>query len=136
LPRRKSLTLTGAELRIMEVLWQKGTATVAEVAALMPPPPIAYNSILTTMRILERKGHVRHTEAGRAFVYRPAIERDEAARSAVGDVLNRFFRNKPGKLALSLIENERPSRDELERLRSLIDSYEEGRQPEPRRPKS
>lgn len=135
MPRRKSPTLTGAELRIMEILWKKGSATVSEVEALMPPPAIAYNSILTTLRILERKGHVKHTEAGRAFVYRPAIQRDDAARSAVGDLVTRFFGNKPGELALQLIENERPSQVELERLRSLIDAYEENSRAS-RRPKS
>lgn len=125
MPRKPSPTLTGAELRIMEVLWKKTRATVAEVAAALPPPPVAYNTVLTTLRILERKGHVTHDEAGRAFVYRPSIERDDAAQTAVGDLVKRFFRNNPGELALRLIESERPSADELARLRSLIDQYQE-----------
>jgi predicted transcriptional regulator len=119
----------------MEILWKQGSATVAEVAALIPPPTIAYNSVLTTLRILERKGHVRHTEAGRAFVYRPAVQRDEVARSAIVDVLGRFFSNKPGELALQLIGDERPSQEELQRLRSLIDAYEDSGRPPERRPK-
>jgi predicted transcriptional regulator len=125
MPRRPSATLTRAELRIMEVLWNQSQATVAQVAAALPPPPIAYNTVLTILRILERKGHVRHEAIGRAFVYRPAIERDDAAQSAVGDLVHRFFRNNPGELALRLIERERPSADELARLRSLIEQYEE-----------
>lgn len=125
MPRKKSPTLTEAELRIMEVLWSKGTATVAEVATALPPPPIAYNSVLTTMRILERKGHVRHREVGRAFLYEPVIAREVAAQTAVGHVLKRFFRNNPGELALRLIEGDRPNRDELARLKSLIEQYEE-----------
>lgn len=125
MPRRQSPTLTGAELRIMEVLWKRAHATVADVAAALPPPPLAYNTVLTTLRILERKGHVTHEEAGRAFVYRPALARDDAAQTAVGDVVKRFFRNNPGELALRLIERERPSPDELARLRSLIEEYEE-----------
>jgi predicted transcriptional regulator len=125
MPRKKSPTLTEAELRIMEVLWAKGRATVADVAAALPPPPIAYNSVLTTMRILERKGHVRHREAGRAFLYEPAIARDAAAQTAVGHVVKRFFRNNPGELALRLIERDRPSDEELARLKSLIEQYEE-----------
>jgi len=112
----------------MDVLWERGASTVAEITAALPPPPIAYNSVLTTMRILEQKGYVAHEEAGRAFVYRALIERDDAARSAVGHVLSRFFDNSAGSLALRLIENERPSSDELRRLRSLIDQYEEGGQ--------
>jgi predicted transcriptional regulator len=126
--RRRSATLTEAELRLMEVLWQRGQATVAEVTAALPPPPIAYNSVLTTMRILERKGYVAHDEAGRAFIYRPLLAREEAAGHAVGHVLSRFFDNSAGSLALRLIENERPSSDELQRLKALIEQYEEGGQ--------
>jgi predicted transcriptional regulator len=124
--RRRSATLTEAEQRLMEVLWQLGQATVAEVTAALPPPPIAYNSVLTTMRILERKGYVAHEEAGRAFVYSPLIAREEAAGDAVGHLLSRFFDNSAGTLALRLIANERPSGEELERLKALIEGYEEG----------
>jgi predicted transcriptional regulator len=126
--RRRSSTLTEGELRLMEVLWQKGAATVADVTAALPPPPIAYNSVLTTMRILERKGYVKHEEAGRAYVYRPIVAREEAAGHAVGHLLSRFFDNSAGSLALRLIETERPSTDELQRLKALIEQYEEPQQ--------
>lgn len=123
--RKKSLTLTEAELRLMDVLWQKGHATVAEVTEALPPPPLAYNTVLTTMRILEQKGYVAHEEEGRAFVYHPLVKRDEAARSAVGHLVSRFFGNKSSALALRLIEEQRPSDEELERLKKLIEQYEE-----------
>lgn len=123
--RRRSATLTEAELRLMEVLWERGPSTVAEVTAALPPPPIAYNSVLTTMRILERKGYVAHEEAGRAFVYRTLLGREDAAGHAVGHVLSRFFDNSAGTLALRLIETERPSDEELQRLKALIEQYEE-----------
>ena len=110
----------------MEILWQKEQATVADVTAALPPPPIAYNSVLTTMRILERKGYVAHEEAGRAFVYRPLVAREEAAGHAVGHVLSKFFDNSAGTLALRLIQDERPSEEELTRLKALIERYEEG----------
>jgi predicted transcriptional regulator len=126
LARTRSKTLTEAELRLMDILWEKGRATVAEVTAALPPPPIAYNSVLTTMRILEQKGYVVHEEAGRAFVYRPIVARDAAAQNAVGHLLSRFFENSSGSLALRLIESERPSDEELLRLRALIEQYEEG----------
>lgn len=125
--RRRSNTLTEAELRLMEVLWQKGAATVAEITAALPPPPIAYNSVLTTMRILERKGYVAHAEAGRAYMYRPLVPREEAVGHAVGHLLSRFFDNSAGTLALRLIETERPSNEELLRLKALIEEYEEPR---------
>ena len=123
--RKKSPTLTEGELRVMEVLWQLGRGTVAEVTAAILPPPIAYNTVLTTLRILEQKGHVGHEEAGRAYIYRPLIAREAAAQSAVKQVVSKFFGNNTGALALRLIENERPSDDELARLRSLIERYEE-----------
>lgn len=125
MPRKKSPTLTEAELRVMEVLWKLERATVGEVAEALPPPPLAYNTVLTTLRILEQKGHVSHDEAGRAYVYFPLVEREAAAQSAVKQVVSKFFGNSAGALALRLIENERPSQDELDRLRKLIDSYEE-----------
>ncbi len=124
--RKKSPTLTEAELRLMEVLWQKRTATIADVTEALPPPPIAYNTVLTTMRILEQKGYVSHEEEGRVYVYSPLVEREEAAQSAVGLLLNRFFGNKSAELALRLIENERPGEAELQRLKTLIEQYEEG----------
>lgn len=126
MPRKKSVTLTDAELRVMEVLWGLGRGTVAEVSEALPPPPLAYNTVLTILRILEQKGHVRHEEAGRAYVYVPVMEREMAAQSAVKHVLSNFFSNRAGSLALRLIENERPSDDELTRLRALIERYEEG----------
>jgi predicted transcriptional regulator len=124
--RKSSKTLTEAELRLMEVLWEKGQATVAEVTAALPPPPLAYNSVLTTMRILEQKGYVTHAEAGRAFVYSPLVERETAAQNAVGHLLSRFFENSSASLALRLIETQRPSDTELLRLKALIERYEEG----------
>jgi predicted transcriptional regulator len=124
-PRKKSPTLTEAELRVMEVLWRLRRATVAEITNALPPPPIAYNSVLTTMRILEQKQIVAHDEAGRAFAYYPLVEREAAAQSAVGYLLKRFFENNSGELALRLIERERPSDAELNRLRELIERYEE-----------
>jgi predicted transcriptional regulator len=124
--RKKSPTLTEAELRLMEVLWEKRSATIADVTEALPPPPIAYNTVLTTMRILEQKGYVSHEEQGRAYVYSPLVGREEAAQSAVGLLLNRFFGNKSAELALRLIENERPGEAELQRLKTLIEQYEEG----------
>lgn len=126
MPRKKSPTLTEAEHRIMDVLWQRGKATVAEVTSALPPPPLAYNSVLTTMRILEQKGYVGHEEAGRAYAYFPLVKQEAAAQNAVGHLLSRFFKNNTGELALKLIEQERPSDEELKRLKALIESYEEG----------
>jgi predicted transcriptional regulator len=119
--RKKSQTLTEAELPIMDVLWQKRSATVGDVVEnLEKEKPVAYNTVLTLMRILERKGYVRHTKDGRAFVYQPVVERGEASRSAVRHLLSRFFNDSPELLMLNLLREERIDERELERLRGLI----------------
>ena len=122
--RRGSPVLTDAELRLMEVLWRKPSATVNDVMEGAGSPPLSYSTVLTTLRILERKGYAVHDEVNRAYVYRPLVARDEAASKDVGNVLKRFFSGKPLDLAMRLVEHDRPSRDELKRLRALIDRYE------------
>jgi predicted transcriptional regulator len=123
LARKKSPNLTEAELRLMDVLWEKGSATVAEVAEALPKQlDLAYNTVLTTLRILEDKGYLRHTKAreGRAFRYRPVVSREVASRNAVRHLLGRFFRDSPGALVLNLLEDEDLSEDELKRIRDLL----------------
>jgi predicted transcriptional regulator len=121
--RKKSPHLTEAELRLMDVLWGKGAATVAEVVEALPKDlNLAYNTVLTTMRILENKGYVRHRKPkeGRAFVYRPAVTRELASRGALRHVLDRFFRNSAEALVLNLLDDERLSEEELDRIRALL----------------
>lgn len=125
MPRKTSPTLTDAELRLMEVLWTKGRATVADIVGALPPPPVHYSTVLTTMRILERKGFVSHHEDGRTYVYEANVDREAAADSALGHLVKKFFRNSPTSLALRLVSKEKPSREELARLKALIDEYEE-----------
>jgi predicted transcriptional regulator len=122
LGRKKSPTLTAAEHRIMEVLWSKGSATVADVTAAVGEPALAYTTVLTTLRTLERKGYARHRVSGRAFIYLPAVDRDAVRRGVVGYVLREFFDDSPRTLMLNLLESERIDRDELARLRSMIDA--------------
>jgi predicted transcriptional regulator len=128
LARKKSASLTDAELRLMEVLWDKGEATVAEVADALPRElDLAYNTVLTTLRILEEKGFVHHTKAnaGRAFVYRALVDREHASRTAVRQLVSRFFRNSPELLVLNLLEDEELSRKELRRIRALLAGEEQ-----------
>ena len=123
--RKKPKPLTKAELRIMHVLWEKRRATVADVVAAIAKPPLAYTTVLTMLRILEQKGIVAHEADGRAHVYRPRVERDEAASSALGDVLGSFFSDSKAALAVRLMAEERPSEDELASIKALIARYEE-----------
>ena len=121
--RKRSIGLTEAELRLMEVIWRKGKATVGEVVeALGKRSGPAYNTVLTTMTILERKGFLRHTapEAGRAFVYHPMVSRRQASGNAVRHLLGRFFGNSAEALILNLIEDKELSDAELRRIRELL----------------
>ena len=122
MPRGKSPTLTEAELRLMDVLWDRGSSTVTDVVDALPKRrKLAYSSVLTTMRILEQKGYVKHEKRGRAFVYHPLIGRGEAQSSAVRYVLSRFFENSPEALVLNVLENEQLDAEELKRLRRIIE---------------
>jgi predicted transcriptional regulator len=119
--RRKSRTLTDAELRIMEVLWDKGSATVAEVAdALAGKDGSAYTTILTMMGILRVKGYLSCRKRGRAHVFTPRVGREDAARKAVRQLLARFFAGSPGELVLSFLRDEDLSPEELDELKRQI----------------
>ena len=121
MPPKKSITLTEAELRLMKILWQRGESVVSDLVAAMPDgETLAYNSVLTTVRILEQKGYVDHRQEGRAFVYRPCVAEHEASRSEVRHVLSRFFGNSRERLLLSLLGDDEISPEELQRLKEAI----------------
>lgn len=126
-PRKTSQTLTEAELRIMQVLWQKGPGTVQHILDALPQQPsLAYNTVLTTIRILERKGYVEHAKDGRAHVYNPLVAEGEASRSEIRHLVSRFFRNSHEDLVLNILEDRGIDPSELDRLRKMLD-----RAPEP-----
>ena len=119
--RKKSPNLTEGELPLMEVLWKRGSATVGEVVASLPAdPPLAYSTVLTTLRILEAKGYLRHTKNGRAFVYEPVVVQEEASRRALGYLLNRFFGGSREVLVMNLLKEETIGRAELRRIKKMI----------------
>jgi predicted transcriptional regulator len=104
----------------MEVLWKRGQATVADVVDALEPPPLAYSTVLTTMRTLEQKGYVAHREDGRAYVYHPLVERAAAAKSATQHLLDRFYGNSPGDLAVALLDQARLSDADIAKIRRLL----------------
>ncbi len=121
MPPKKSNTLTEAELRLMKILWRRGESAVNDLVAAMPEgEALAYNSVLTTIRILEQKGYVEHRQEGRAFIYWAVVAEHDASRSEVKHVLSRFFGNSREQLLLSLLGDGEISRDELERLKAAI----------------
>jgi len=121
--RKKSLNLTEAELRLMDIVWDKGPVTVGEVAAALPgEPPLAYNTVLTTLRVLEQKGYVRHTKAreGRAFIYRAVVGRKQASQNALRNLVRGFFSNSPELLVLNLLDDGDLSERERKKIRNLL----------------
>ena len=125
--RKKSLNLTEGELPLMQILWEKGRATVGDVAAALPSePPLAYSTVLTTLRILEAKGYLRHTKEGRAFVYEPVVVEQEASRNALNTLVNRFFGGSCELLVINLLRQETLGKAELRRIKKMIAESEQG----------
>jgi predicted transcriptional regulator len=109
----------------MEVLWEKNSATVQQILEVLPEKePLAYNSVLTTIRILEKKGYVKHVKDGRAFVYSPLVERKEAKRSEISRLVNRFFGNSHELLVLNILEDQGVDEGEIKRLRKMLEGVE------------
>lgn len=122
MPRRTSPSPTDAELRVMHELWDHGPATVAEVVDRLPGTPVlAYNTVLTVLRILERKGYVTHTKAGRAFVYRALVPRTQARRRALDHLRSRLFGGSTASLVQHLLTDEPLAPEELVALKRLIE---------------
>lgn len=121
MPPRQSGTLTEAELRIMNVLWGRGSGTVQEVLdSITQKPILAYNSVLTTIRVLEKKGYVKHLKDGRAHVFTPVVGQKEATRSEIRHLVSRFFKNSQEQLVLNLLEDQGIDSDEIGRLREML----------------
>jgi len=118
---RSQVKLGRVELQIMNVVWDKGTATVYEVKeALSRGRKPAYSTILTMMRKLEAKGYLEHDVHERTYVYRPTISKMAVRHSMLGDVLDRLFEGSPSLLLNSLVEQDRISQKELRKIRKLI----------------
>lgn len=122
MPRPRSPSLTDAEARIMAVLWQRGTATVADVVTALKRRAVSYSTVQTILRILETKGYVSHEKVGRAFVYRPRIDERQARRRALRHLVARLFNGSPSLLVLNVLEDEEIDAGELAQLKKLIDN--------------
>lgn len=122
MPPRQSEVLTDAELRVMKVLWERGSGTVQQVLdSITEKPALAYNSILTTIRILERKGYLKHSKDGRAHVFAPVVRQQDATRSEIRHLVGRFFKNSHEDLVLNILQDQGVEPEELDRLRKMLD---------------
>ena len=121
--------LSRRERQIMDLLFQRGKASVGEVMDGIPDPP-GYSAVRATLRTLEQKGRVTHEEDGRAYIYRPTLRRDAARKSALTHVLKTFFDNSAEQAVAALLELKGPrlSDAQLERVSRLIENAKkEGR---------
>jgi BlaI family transcriptional regulator, penicillinase repressor len=125
----KTNELSKRERQIMDHLYQAGRATAAEVLDAIPDPP-GYSAVRATLRILEHKGHVRHEEDGRAYVYVPVIRKDAARKRALAHLVRTFFDNSAEQAVAALVDLAGPkaSAAELDRIARIIDdAKKEGR---------
>ena len=127
--KRSQTNLSRRERQIMDVIYQRGRATAAEVMGQLTDPP-SYSAVRALLRVLEEKGHLRHAQEGQRYVYMPTVAREKARRSALKRMLQIFFDNSTEKAVAALIDlsEARLSNAELERLELLIrQAKEEGR---------
>lgn len=111
---------TDRELDLMDVLWRRGSATVAEAREELDDD-LAYTTVLTILQTLEEKGHLRHEQEGRAYRYYPEVDRSEAGSSAVAYLLNKVFRGSPRMMLSHLVADRDLSEEDLRELRELLD---------------
>lgn len=114
------IAFTERELDVMDVLWERGASTVAEVQHQLADD-LAYTTVLTMLRTLEEKGHVSHEEEGRAYRYYPNVERAEAGASAVRRLMRKLFRGSPELLLTHLVSQRGLTKEQLEAMRELLD---------------
>ncbi len=118
--RRRSTTLTGQELEIMKIVWERENATVRDVyEALRERRKVAYTTIMTMMNILEQKKYLKKTQVDRAYVYRPAQPQRQVIGAMVRDFVNRVFNGSAAPLLVHLVEENDLSREDLEEITKL-----------------
>jgi predicted transcriptional regulator len=121
--------LTRRERQIMDIIYRLGRATAQDVLEHIPDPP-SYSSVRALLRLLEERGHVRHTQEGQKYVYLPAVGRSDARRSALAHVVRTFFGGSVEQAVATLVDSSRAklSSEELDRLSEIIDqAKKEGR---------
>jgi predicted transcriptional regulator len=122
MPKKSYLNLSNRERQIMDILYRFGQATAAEVQSHLPDPP-SYSAVRATLRILEEKGHVQHQHDGPRYVFRPAVAREKAKRSAVRHLIRTFFNGSAEQAVTTLLDesSSKLSSEELDRLTELIE---------------
>lgn len=124
---RRPPALSRRERQLMDIVYERGQATAAEVASRLPDAP-SYSAVRAMLRILEEKGHLRHEAQGPRYVFFPTVPREQASRSALRGLVRTFFEGSTTQAVAALIEQSRLSESDLNRLAQLIeDARKEGR---------
>lgn len=119
------MKLSGRQLAIMRVLWDRGEATVAEVqTGLDLERPLAYSTVATVMSRMERRGLVTHREEGRVFHFRPAVSEEGLGGSMIGELVERIFGGSPAELVSHLLDSGQVDAGELDRIKRLVRQHE------------
>ncbi|MFB3882590.1 MAG: BlaI/MecI/CopY family transcriptional regulator [Armatimonadota bacterium] len=125
--RREERRLGELELRIMNVLWEQGPSTVREVLEALPARPRpAYTTVLTMMRLMHEKGYLDRREQGKAHVYQPRLREQVVKGRLVRTMVNTVFRGSAEAAVVRLLEDEKLTAEELQRIRKVIDEFEQG----------
>jgi BlaI family penicillinase repressor len=128
MPRPKEEQPTAGELEVLKVLWDRGPSTVREVLeVLQAARPRAYTSVMSLLNVMAEKGLVVRQPRGRAFVYRPKTDRGRTLRRMVGDLVGRAFEGSTSQLVAHLLDQTKPSAEELNEIRRAIEQYQQQR---------
>jgi predicted transcriptional regulator len=119
MPKPSPRDLSRRERQIMDVIFERGQATAADVAEAIPDSP-SYSAVRALLRILEEKGYLRHEQRGLRYVFIPTMRRDSARRSALKGVVKTFFDGSVEQTVAALLGQQKLSREELDRLADLI----------------
>jgi predicted transcriptional regulator len=117
-----AMGLSRRERQIMEIIYQRGNASAADIREAMPDAP-TYSAVRALLRVLEEKGHVEHENEGLKYIYKPVVKRDKAKRSAVKHLIDTFFRDAPEQVVAALLDvsAKRLTREELDRMAEMIE---------------
>ena len=119
MPRKPSRTFTERELEIIQILWEKREATVREIQQALPPGR-HYNTVLTIIRVLERKGHVSHRQEGRGFVYRALAHPEKSRSRALSHLIDSVFGGSSESVVLNMVETGNLSLEDLDEIRRKL----------------
>lgn len=122
MPRKPSPVPTEAELELLKLVWKLGEATVRDVLEALPPErKLAYTTVMSMMRILERKGYLTHRAQGRAFLYQPRVSEDEVAEGMLSHLIDRMFEGSAELLMVKLLEASELTEEQLRMLKKKVE---------------